>query len=68
MEPHEGRGSGGKKEKSGHGRSSVSVFAVGEKTGGIAPADVRVKRSEAHAKVWNHYDSGGGRGWGRMEG
>ena len=34
--PHVGLGSGGKKEKSGHGMSWEMVLAVGEKTGGMA--------------------------------
>ena len=34
--PQLGRPRGGKKEKSGHGRSSEIVFAVGEKRGGSA--------------------------------
>ena len=33
--PHAGLASGGKKEKSGHGRSCEIVLAVGEKTGGM---------------------------------
>lgn len=33
--PHAGLVAGGKKEKSGHGRSCETVLTVGEKTGGI---------------------------------